>query len=492
MTSRPTLTEELLAAASADPFLPVATGVFLLAILHTFLAPFFSARAHRLEEAHADRVRRGEAPVNEEGRSADFRASVLHLLGEVEAVFGLWALVLFWAFVLWPGKGWAFAVAYVETVDYAAAGRIAADSAGHGARLLASPKYIEPLFVFVIMAIASSRPIFATASGLLTGLARLFGGSPFARWTVVLCVAPLLGSFITEPAAMTIAALMLADFFLEFRPSARLRYATLALLFVNVSVGGTLTHFAAPPVVMVAGAWGWTTGHMLLHFGLKAALAVLLSTAAYGLLFRREFAALAGRADPALRHESRISVPPWVVAVHLALMVWTVLMLAGHHGALLMAGFLAFLSFTVATPQWQSPVRLRGPLLVAFFLAALVLHGGLQSWWISPLLTRLGETELFLGATFLTAFNDNAAITYLASQVPALADGTATAKALQFAVMAGAVTGGGLTVIANAPNPAGQSILARHFEGGVSPVRLFLWAALPTAVAAACFLLLPR
>ncbi len=479
-------------AARADPFLPVASLIFLLAIIHTFLTPFFSSWAHRLEAAHAERVRKGEAPVNEEGRSADFRAAALHFLGEVEAVFGIWAFVLFYAFVLWPGKGWAFATAYMETADYAAAARLVADPSAPGARILASPKYLEPLFVFVIMAIASSRPVFATASAFLRRVAGLFGGSPFARWTVVLCVAPLLGSLITEPAAMTIAALMLAEFFLEFRPSDRFRYATLGLLFVNVSIGGTLTHFAAPPVVMVAGIWGWSTQHMLVHFGLKAVLAIVLSTVVYGLLFRREFKELAGRADPALRPESSTVVPAWVVLAHFAMMAWTVLMLVGHHGALLMAGLLVFLTFTVATPQWQSPVRLRGPLLVAFFLASLVIHGGLQSWWISPVLSRLGELELFFGATILTAFNDNAAITYLASQVPAMSDGSAVARSLQFAVLAGAVTGGGLTVIANAPNPAGQSILARHYGTGISPVRLFLWAAFPTAVAAACFLLLPR
>ena len=62
-----------------------------------------------------------------------------------------------------------------------------------------------------------------------------------------------------------------------------------------------------------------------------------------------------------------------------------------------------------------------------------------------------------LAATTLTAFNDNAAITYLASLVPGFSD------ALKYVVMAGAVTGGGLTVIANSPNPAGQSILASRF-----------------------------
>jgi Na+/H+ antiporter NhaD/arsenite permease-like protein len=108
------------------------------------------------------------------------------------------------------------------------------------------------------------------------------------------------------------------------------------------------------------------------------------------------------------------------------------------------------------------------------------------------LLTRLGEFELFAGSVILTAFNDNAAITFLAAQVPALSDGSETARALQYAVLTGAVTGGGLTVIANAPNPAGLSILARHFEGGFSALRLFLWALIPTAIAAVCFLFLPH
>lgn len=492
MASNQTLWQELGAAAEADPFLPVASLIFLLAILHTFLAPWFAGMAHRLDEAHAERVRQGRAAVSAEGKSADFRASLLHFLGEIEAVFGIWAFALFWAFVLWPGKGWAFATAYVESADYAMAARLAAEPAGQGARILASPKYLEPLFVFVIMAIAASRPIFGTASRLLNGLARALGGTPLARWAVVLTVAPLLGSLVTEPAAMTLAALMLSAQFHELRPSMRLRYATLGLLFVNVSIGGTLTHFAAPPVVMVAGIWGWTTPHMFLHFGLKALASILLSTLAYGLLFRREFSELARRADPPLHPESEAPVPAWVVGAHLVFLAWTVLMLVGHHGALLMAGLLVFLAFTAATPQWQSPIRLRGPLLVAFFLASLVLHGGLQSWWISPILSRLGELELFAGAAVLTAFNDNAAITYLAAQVPALTDGSGPARALQFAVLAGAVTGGGLTVIANAPNPAGLSILSRHFGDGVSAARLFLWALIPTLIAAACFLLLPR
>ena len=113
-----------------------------------------------------------------------------------------------------------------------------------------------------------------------------------------------------------------------------------------------------------------------------------------------------------------------------------------------------------------------------------MVHGGLQGWWIEPVLKSLGELPLFVGATFLTAFNDNAAITYLATLVPGFTD------ALKYAVVTGAVTGGGLTVIANAPNPAGQNILQRFFPDGVAPLGLALAAAVPTAIMGACFILL--
>ena len=86
---------------------------------------------------------------------------------------------------------------------------------------------------------------------------------------------PVAGSFITEPAAMTICALLLARQFFDLEPSTRLKYATLGLLFVNVSIGGTLTHFAAPPVLMVARPWDWDLLFMLSHFGWRAALAIV-------------------------------------------------------------------------------------------------------------------------------------------------------------------------------------------------------------------------
>ncbi|OPZ75395.1 MAG: hypothetical protein BWY82_00294 [Verrucomicrobia bacterium ADurb.Bin474] len=153
-----------------------------------------------------------------------------------------------------------------------------------------------------------------------------------------------------------------------------------------------------------------------------------------------------------------------------------------------------------ATSHHQDAVEIKSPLMVGFFLAGLVTHGSLQQWWIAPVLGSLSETPLFVGSVILTAFNDNAMITFLASLVPSF-DAPAFeligdlvnadhARVLEHAVVAGAVTGGGLTVIANAPNPAGQSILQRFFSGGVSPLKLFLGALVPTIIMGLSFMLL--
>jgi hypothetical protein len=347
------------------------------------------------------------------------------------------------------------------------------------------------LFVIVIMALASTRPVITLAESCLRVLARLGRATPGAWWIAILTVAPLLGSFITEPAAMTIAALLLARQFYDLNPSPRLRYATLGLLFVNVSIGGTLTHFAAPPVLMVARPWEWTTTFMLSHFGWRAAVAIALSTVAYYVAFRREFAALASSravpeveiaAEEASADQSLLPVPAWVTVVHLAFMAWTVV--NAHYPVLFIGGFLFFLGFARATAPYQARVDIKTPLLVGFFLAGLVIHGNLQAWWIGPVLSRLSVDGLFWGATVLTAFNDNALITYLATLVPDLGD------AFKVAIVEGAVTGGGLTVIANAPNPAGQALLSRFFDGSVNPLRLAVAALIPTLVAAAAFRLI--
>ena len=454
-----TLVQTLLARISIEPFNAVATAIFLLAIVHTFAAARVAAAAHRVQHRRDEAARAHGRPA-----ASSVTAGLLDLVGEVEVVFGVWALVLLAAMAGYAG--WDTARHYVsETVNYT-----------------------EPLFVVVIMALASTRPVVLCAECGLRRIAALGGGTPGAWWISILLVGPLVGSFITEAGAMTICALLLGRQFYGLRPSARLQYATLGLLFVSVSIGGTLTHFASPPVLMVARSWGWGTAFMATHIGWRAAIAITISTAVYYVVFRREFQALAGRA-PSVDAEppteastpgvALLPVPAWITVVHLAFMVWTVV--NAHYPPLLLGGFLFFLGFARATSTYQGRLELQTPLLVGFFLAGLVVHGGLQGWWIAPLLGRLSEFPLFLGATVLTAFNDNALITYLATLVPSLDEG------LRIAVVEGAVLGGGLTVIANAPNPAGQAILSRFFGGSVSPLGLLLGALVPTAIAGAVF-----
>lgn len=452
----------------AEPFNLIATLLFLGAIIHTFLASKFMHLSHKWRDEH--RAQRGadegEAPPDAPPRArrdVSFKAEIMHFLGEVEAIFGIWVVPLLLAITL--SKGW-------DTAEHYLSHRV---------------NFTEPLFVVIIMAISATRPVLRTAEQVMRVFAGLGGHKPAAWWLSILTVGPLLGSFITEPAAMTISALLLARQFYDLNPSKKFRYATLGLLFVNISVGGTLTHFAAPPVLMVAGKWGWDIAFMFTHFGWHAIIGIIVSNAIFFAIFRKEFASLK-LTDDAEEHPSKWSdrtdrVPIWITVVHLGFLAWTVF--NAHYPVLFVGGFLFFLAFTTATEPHQNPISLKPAMLVGFFLAGLVIHGGLQGWWIAPILVRMDDTQLLFAAVGLTAFNDNAAITYLASLVPDFSD------AAKYSVVAGAVIGGGLTVIANAPNPAGQSILADYFEDGVAPLYLLLGALGPTVVMLASFLLLP-
>ncbi|MFI5357068.1 MAG: putative Na+/H+ antiporter, partial [Opitutales bacterium] len=382
------------ARAEAEPFNVVATVIFILAVLHTFLTARIRHWAHVVEARHATRLKLLAPPADAEAdqRSdvVSFWGQILHFLGEVEAVFGIWAVVLFLAII--GSKGLDTGVHYI------------------GAKV----NFTEAIFVVIIMTLASTRPVVQLAERCLRWVAQLGGCRPVAWWLSILTVAPLLGSFITEPGAMTIAALLLAKQFFDLQPGARLKYATIGLLFVNISIGGTLTHFAAPPVLMVAATWHWNMGYMLTHFGWHAVSGIVISNAIYFLIFRRELRALQPRpSQTASRDEA---VPGWVTLVHLLFLGFTVWM--AHYPVLFVGGFLFFLAFAQATGHHQNSIELRGPLLVGFFLAGLVIHGGLQAWWIEPVLGSLGRVPLFFGATLLTAFNDNALITYLATLVP--------------------------------------------------------------------------
>jgi hypothetical protein len=415
----------------------LGTSLFVLAVLHTFSIKFFQHLALRFPEGSV-------------------QENLLHLLGEVEIVFGFWAGAL----VVGIGilHGGAEAVQFVEGTNFK-----------------------EPAFVFAIMAMAATRPILEFATALISHLSRL---APVAReavfYGVTLILGPLLGSFITEPAAMTVTALILKDRFFGRQLSDRFMYGTLGALFVNVSIGGVLTPYAAPPVLMVVGPWNWDFSYMLGHFGWKASIAVVLNTFLVTALFWKQLTKLSPGQSP----DQIAKSPLWLRVLHLIFLGLVVR--TSHYPAMCMGIFLFFLGLTTITKEFQEELKLKESLLVGFFLAGLVTLGGLQQWWLEPLIRNLDTLPLFLAATLLTAFTDNAALTYLGAQVPGISD------VLKYALVAGAVAGGGLTVIANAPNPAGFAILRGSFgPEGISPARLFVSALVPTLIAMACFWWLP-
>lgn len=410
----------------------ISLVLFALAVLHTFSTRAFEGLAYRHPR----------------------HAGLLHLLGEVEVVFGFWAFVLMLALTFVEGSA--------SAIDYAE-----------------SRHYTEPLFVFVVMVVAASRPVLETARALVRLLARLAPArTEVAQAWLGLAVIPLSGSLITEPAAMTLAALMLAPSVFRGGMPEWLKYGALGVLFVNVSIGGTLTAYAAPPVLMVAGPWGWDSLHMLTRFGWRALVAVLVNASVVTWLLRPHLRPI----DVSIEGEARVRVPPLVALIHLAFLAAVVLL--AHHPVLFLGLFLLFLGFMQAYARYQDPPILKEGLLVGFFLAGLVVLGGMQQWWLQPIVSKLGPGTLFFGALGLTAITDNAALTYLGSLIGGLSDHA------KYMLVAGAVGGGGLTIIANAPNPAGAALLRRGFaDESIGAAGLLLGALGPTCMAALMFLL---
>jgi hypothetical protein len=421
-----------MAASGVEIF---GTILFALAVLHTFLVKKIRQLSHRFPD---------------ESTTGAF----LHLAGEIEVVFGLWAAVFFAGLAILEGTS--------RVVEY--------QNGLH---------FTEPLFVFCIMVMASTRPILEAAQRAIQfcsqGVARLLRlpHEPVDLFFLFV-LGPLAGSLITEPAAMTVSALLLSRMIKSHDETAI--YLMIAVLFVNVSIGGALTPYAAPPILMVVGKWGWGLAEVFSLFGSKALLAVFLNALILVLLFWKKL-----DADVHAFHElpKREPIPAWVIVVHLILLA--LLVLNAHHPNMAMGMLLLFLGVTTVTKNHQDALRLRESLLVAFFLGGLIVFGPLQAWWLSPVLRSLDAFALFVGATALTAITDNAALTYLGSQVEGLSEVS------KYFLVAGAVTGGGLTIIANAPNAAGYTILQDRFPGGLHPGKLFVAALGPTLIAFLCF-----
>lgn len=537
-----------------EPFNLAATLIFIFAISHILTASWFKEKAHDYEHKHQLKIHEGKA----DPESHSLLGGIFHFLGEVEAIFGIWTLVLALAVTVF--YDWDVFVHYVGQLDYR-----------------------EPMYTVVIMTIASSRPILKFVELMLWRIVKVFGGTLEVWWLAILILAPLSASFITEPAAITIGAFLLEEKFYALKPNNKLKYSTLALLFVNVSLGGLLTNFASHPILMVAHTWHWSSWYTFTTFGIKAIISISLSTFIYYIFVRHDIKELKEayarerykkyiqrrfiskkqleksfdmleeevnstlgftnkldewsnelkeeilskaydslhpdemdaynihdaieekfddirigelkRTIPGLLPEDmkpryrdpywdtrEDKVPLWIMLVHVAFISWTVT--NANVPVLFIGGFLFFLGFFQITAFYQNRMNLKPALLVAFFIAGIIIHGSLQGWWIEAVLSQLPESAVSISALLLSSLNDNASITYLGTLVPDLTE------TFKYAIVSGTVAGGGLTVIANSPNPVGVSILKKHFKHGVSALELVKFALLPTIISFIVFWLL--
>lgn len=416
----------------------VLSTVFLaVALVHSFATSFFAKISKKF-------------PIDSSGEA------FFHLLAEVEVVFGFWAFVFL--------STWAVFYGVTPMLEYQQ-----------------SLQMTEPLFVFCIMILASTRPIVTVARSFLLGAVKILNrilpvDEKIIQIFVLLGVGPLLGSAITEPAAITILALLLYRM-LE-GVDEKLLYGTLALLFVNVSVGGGLTHFAAPPILIVAHKFGWGLKDVFMQIGEAVICATLVNAFLFCVIFKNKIKSQIKKLE-----SENYPMPLWITFSHLLFLVAVVM--TAHHDKVFMGLFLIFIGLTTVTKKYQDGLKFKEAFLVGFFLAGLIVFGSLQKWWLTPILAVLKDTALYFVATGLTAITDNAALTYLGSQVEGLTESS------KWALVSGALTGGGLTILANAPNPAGFAILSEKFpQQSLNALKLFLAAIVPTTVAIVFFMLL--
>lgn len=419
----------------------LATAFFAVALLHTFIVSYFAKLAHKYKEGSATEA-------------------FLHLMSEVEVVFGFWAFLFLitWGFIQGPSA----VIHYQQSLNMT-----------------------EPLFIFCIMILASTRPVLLLARQTIFAISRSVAGliplpAVTIQFYILMTLGALLGSLITEPAAITIVALLLYKMIDTEKIDQTLLYGMIGLLFVNISVGGALTHFAAPPILVVARTWNWGLVDVFLNLGEASIATVLVNATLFTIIFHKK---IKQQLNPL--QASGDVMPSWVTVAHLLFLVAFVA--TAHYEKVFFGLFLIFIGLTTVTRKYQDALKFKEALLVAFFLGGLIVFGSFQRWWLEPIILALTEKALFFSAIALTAITDNAALTYLGSQVPSLTD------ASKWALVSGAITGGGLTILANAPNPAGFSILSSKFPNkSLNAGKLLLAAIIPTLIATVCFLILGK
>lgn len=460
------LSDILIHRINFEPFNLVISVVFLLAIIHTFLAGKIHNLAIKVERRRIKKIRELKSlnQIPEDAYEHSITSGLLKFFGEVEVVLMIWVIVLGIIFLV--SDKWTVFLYYLEN----------------------KVVFTEPLFVVVIMTIASTRPITYSTEIIVSWLAKklklIFRSFSGSLAFICLFFVSLMGSIITEVAAITIAALLMSDLIFKHTKNMTFKYASLGCLLVNISIGGALTHFAAPVILIVAQKWNITTLYTLENFGLPVILSCFIVSMLYYLIFFKEFKRIDTKIDlenaNKPKEKPKLAVPVWIIMIHYGFIVWTVF--NSHHPVLFLGGYLILIGFVLATVPYQNSINVRSPLLIGMFLAGLIIHGGLQGWWIVPLLSQLNDVELFGTSFVLSMFNDNAGVSFLSSLIPNISE---SAKKL---ILSGALTAGGMTILANAPNPTAFTLLKSDFDKGISHFYVFLAALLPSIIAVIMFL----
>lgn len=420
--------------------------IFICAVIHTFLTPSFYSLYHQY-----DRMALRNTKKSNHYRSL---SEIFYLLSEVELVFGFWILPL--ALGLFFISDLDFLVSYLQTRDYTYA-----------------------LYMTVVVAFVSTKPIVHISEKILEAFSKLGGNHPRSWWWTILTLGPVFDIFLKEPGAMTISSILLAKTVFPFIKNTRFQYATLALLFINISLGGLFLPQFSRSLFLIARQENWEIAYTFFRFSWKAFLIIVLNNGFYYVFFRKYLPTETKPIQEILEKEKKGEPPFWIILIHLVFL--GLIVVSSEYPPIFLGMFFLFLGVHRATFSYQGkeqgPLFLKPAILVGFFFASLLIHGEFQKWWAVQLLENVDFKMGYVTSIFLSSLIDNAVVLYFLDQFKPISE------EVLYAFVTGSLSSGALTLMANGPNLIGYSNLREFFNGKVSLIALF-FAALPLTILA--------
>ncbi|MBQ8498549.1 putative Na+/H+ antiporter [Chlamydia sp.] len=419
--------------------------LFFSAVIHTFLTPWLT----RLYEEYQHK----KMLFPERWRQYLWLSEFLRIVSRVELVFVLWAVPLFFLFLY--TEGYRVTMAYFD-----------------------SRNYVFSLFIIVMLILLESRPIEYFSQKIFATIAKIGNQSPICWWWTIMIAAPLSAFFLKESGAMIIAATLLSKHFYKFSPSPKLCYATMGLLFSNISISGLTSSFSSRALLTILPEIKWTNSFIISHFSWKVVLAILVSTTIFFCIFRKEFKKFPKTIPSSTMMSDR--VPLWIIFIHVLLVGCVIL----SRAIPLFLGFLLvfYLGFQRFTIFYQNPIKTAKVCFVGLFYIGIVIFGELQEWWVLDLMHGMPDFGYMMTSYLFSIFLDNALVNHIVHNLPMAND------CYLYLVLVGSMSAGGLTLVSNMPNIVGYLILRPTFpHSDISLIRLFLSAVVPSIVSLSVF-----